>query len=86
MEDERALIRREAVQYVNEKGYPTTYNTFQKLASIGGGPVFRKFGHRVVYYPTDLDAWVTSKLSPPLRSTSEHEKAPSSDRETSGVA
>lgn len=71
MVDEKPLGRHEAAQYVIEKGYPTTYNTLQKLATIGGGPVFRKFGHRVVYYPSDLDNWVMGRLSPPLRSTSD---------------
>ena len=63
--------RREAAKYLNERGYPITFNTLQKLACIGGGPVFRKFGSRVIYDDPDLDRWVEERLSPPMRSTSE---------------
>ena len=32
-------------------------STLDKLRLTGGGPVFSKFGRRVVYDPDDLDAW-----------------------------
>lgn len=31
--------------------------TLEKYRVIGGGPIFRKFGRRVVYARTDLEAW-----------------------------
>jgi hypothetical protein len=33
--------------------------------------MFRRIGRIPLYAPADLDAWVTSKLGPPMRSTSE---------------
>jgi len=33
-------------------------STFNKLRLFGGGPVFVKFGRRVVYDPADLDRWL----------------------------
>lgn len=84
MADQKAMDRREAVQFLKDRGLITTHGTMQKYASIGGGPVFRKFGHRVVYFAADLEAWIESRLSPPLRSTSELKK--SSPRSTSDAA
>jgi hypothetical protein len=42
-----------------------------KLAVTGGGPVFRRIGRVPYYAPNELDAWVASKLSAPMRSTSD---------------
>lgn len=33
-------------------------STFEKLRLYGGGPHYMKLGRRVVYDPTDLDAWL----------------------------
>jgi hypothetical protein len=41
------------------------------LAVIGGGPIFRRAGRVPLYSTADLDAWVLSLLSGPMRSTSE---------------
>ena len=35
-------------------------STFAKLRLYGGGPSFVKLGHRVVYDPADLDAWLAA--------------------------
>lgn len=35
--------------------------TLEKLRVIGGGPKFRKFGRRVMYAVTDLDAWADAR-------------------------
>lgn len=43
-------------------------STLNKLRVFGGGPVFLKLGHRVVYDQTDLDAWLNGKRR---RSTSD---------------
>jgi hypothetical protein len=45
--------------------------TLEKARSTGKGPPFRRFGVSVYYDDEDLDAWVASLLSKPLRSTSE---------------
>lgn len=43
-------------------------STLNKLRVFGGGPVFLKLGRRVVYDPTDLDAWLAERRR---RSTSD---------------
>lgn len=35
--------------------------TLEKLRVIGGGPRFRKFGRRVMYALSDLDAWADAR-------------------------
>jgi predicted DNA-binding transcriptional regulator AlpA len=35
-------------------------STFEKLRLSGGGPGYVKMGRRVVYDPTDLDAWLAA--------------------------
>ena len=66
----RYLNRAEAADYVQGRGLPLTKLTLQKYATTGGGPAYRRFGLRVVYTKADLDAWIESKLSAPLASTS----------------
>jgi hypothetical protein len=69
---EAYLRRREAAQYLRDRGIPRTEKTLAKEAVVGGGPVFRKFGKIVLYAPADLDQYVAAKLSKPVRSTSEY--------------
>lgn len=69
-ETRKFLSRPEAAAYVADMGLPCTTGTLAKLASTGGGPAFRKFGRTVRYVLEDLDAWVASRLSAPVRSTS----------------
>jgi hypothetical protein len=72
--DGRLLRRKEAARYLTEvRGLPVAPQTLAKLAVIGGGPAFRKFGRYPVYSPTDLEAWVESKLGPRQRSTGDRE-------------
>jgi hypothetical protein len=33
-------------------------STFAKYRLFGGGPIFCRLGRRVVYDPSDLDAWI----------------------------
>ncbi|MFG1298116.1 DNA-binding protein [Xanthobacter variabilis] len=49
----------------------TTLETWRTRPPRGGGPRFRRFGKRVVYARTDLDAWHMERLSAPMRSTSD---------------
>ena len=67
--DTQYLNRKEAAGYVRAKGLPCMPSTLGKLATLGGGPLMRKFGRSVVYTATDLDAWVASRMSPPKSST-----------------
>jgi hypothetical protein len=72
----RYLRRVEAAAYIQEKsGSRSSPKTLAKLACVGGGPPFRKFGRIPVYDPSDLDDWIASRLSKLVRSTSELEAA-----------
>lgn len=64
------LDRAEAAQYLTDLGLKTAKGTLQKLASVGGGPVYRRFGHRAVYLLVDLDTWVGQKIGRPRKSSS----------------
>jgi hypothetical protein len=72
METTRPLRRNEASAYLLERhGLSRTAATLAKLAVTGGGPPFRKANRTPIYDPADLDRWVASITSPPVRSTSE---------------
>ncbi len=64
------LIRKEAAEYVTRKGLRLAATTLGKLACIGGGPTYHKFGRTPVYLAEDLDAWILSRLSGPMLSSS----------------
>lgn len=65
MQDERFLNRAEAANYLTSRGLRVSKNTLQKWVSVGGGPDYRRFGHRAVYRSSDLDAWAEHKMSTP---------------------
>jgi hypothetical protein len=66
------MRRQHAGRYLKQKYGFGSEKTLAKLASIGGGPEFHKAGDRVVLYTKEyLDAWALSKISGPLKSTSE---------------
>ena len=74
-QDEIPLTRCEAERYLLQrygKAGAVTAKTLAKFATVGGGPVFRRFGRRVAYLPSDLDIWVSSRTSQRLSSTSSH--------------
>lgn len=61
-----------ACQYLEERhGYRVTPGYLNKLASVGGGPLFYKRGHFREYTAEHLDAWIEEKRSGPFRSTSD---------------
>ncbi len=45
--------------------------SLNKLAVIGGGPPFRRFGRQRIYGEEDLVAWVKSRMSAKVSSTAE---------------
>ena len=63
------LSRAEAAEYVQSHGLPLARGTLQKYATTGEGPRYHKFGQRCVYRREDLDAWITTKLGPPVTSS-----------------
>jgi hypothetical protein len=68
------LRRRAAAEYLREqRGIPCSEKTLAKLACIGGGPVYRRFGRIPLYLIADLDAYANAKISEPVQSTSEYE-------------
>lgn len=71
MQTQRYFSRNEAADLIKARGLSITRNTLQKYATVGGGPVYRRFGNRAVYLEQDLDAWIQEKLSAPRCSTSE---------------
>ena len=64
------LTRPESSEFLEENGFPCPKGTLQKLASVGGGPVYRIFGNKALYTPDDLLAWAHARLSEPRLSTS----------------
>jgi hypothetical protein len=83
MNTSRLLRRKAASQYLHEAhGLERAPSTLAKLAVTGGGPVFRRIGRVPYYSPEHLDAWVASKLSGPMHSTSEEAVATAVGRES----
>jgi hypothetical protein len=73
---DRRVRRAEAASYLRDRhGVPCGAKTLAKLACVGGGPLFQKFGRLPLYKLCDLDDWAEQKLSRPVRSTSELEAA-----------
>jgi hypothetical protein len=67
-----ALLTRERVaDALTEAGFPTSPKTLATKASRGGGPPYRKFGHRPLYRWGDALTWAESRLGPVVCSTSE---------------
>jgi len=67
------LRRSAAADYLREKwGIPRSAKTLAKLACIGGGPIYRRFGRIPLYTTADLDAYAEAKLGKPVHSTSEY--------------
>ena len=65
------MRREQAAEYLLGRYKAFTAETLAKLASVGGGPTFRKLGRFPVYTRDDLDAWAVSRLSAPVSSTAE---------------
>ncbi|MBK5197280.1 MAG: DNA-binding protein [Methyloceanibacter sp.] len=65
------LTREEASGYLTQRGLIIGKTTLQKMATVGGGPVYSIFGNRAVYTHANLDAWAEAKLTAPRTSTSD---------------
>jgi hypothetical protein len=59
-----------ASAFLAEQGYRTSPKTLAKLRCIGGGPLFMRFGRRILYDQTHLLNWAVSRTTPPLSNTS----------------
>jgi hypothetical protein len=69
-ENDRPMDPRAASAHLSELGYPTAEATLAKYRTLGGGPSFIRFGRRIRYLPSALDAWVAGRTRE-LRNTSE---------------
>lgn len=65
------LDRKQAAQFLTERGYRTAHATLAKLACLGGGPIFQSFGRKPLYREADLVAWAHARTTGPRRSTSD---------------
>jgi hypothetical protein len=71
-QDSKLHRRRAAAKYLQDKwAMRCAEQTLAKLACVGGGPAFQRFGRDVVYDEAELDRWARSRLSKPVRSTSD---------------
>jgi hypothetical protein len=65
------LRRIAAAKYIQDRyGLRCSKQTLAKLATIGGGPIFRSAGRTPLYAPKDLDEWALSRIGKPRTSTS----------------
>ena len=71
MVQEKRLGRKQASEFLTERGYKTAPATLAKLACVGGGPTFESFGRRPLYREADLLAWAQARTTGPRRSTSD---------------
>jgi hypothetical protein len=71
MEPKRYL-RKPAAEFLTSLGLPTAPATLAKLAVVGGGPEFQKWGRLPVYTEPALRAWAEHRLGKPATSTTEH--------------
>ena len=72
---ETLLTRPAAARFLTEQGYPTTCSTLATKATRGGGPEYECFGRRPLYRPAKLLEWARSRLSKPVRNSSEAAEA-----------
>jgi hypothetical protein len=57
------LTRIEAAEFIELHGLPCSPRTLTKLACVGGGPNYRRYGRNAIYTEVDLEAWMEEKLN-----------------------
>jgi hypothetical protein len=72
---ETLLTRDQAAAALTAAGFPVKPKTLATKASRGGGPPFCRFGAKPLYRWGDCLEWARSRLSAPMRSTSEADAA-----------
>ena len=72
------LGRKETAAALTGRGFRISEKTLATKAVRGGGPVYRKFGRRVLYRWSDALAWAEGLLTTPRHSTSEADHAAAS--------
>lgn len=72
MGDPAYLNRKQAADFLKlELGLPVAHTTLSKLACVGGGPPYQRYGNKTVYTRPALREWAEGKLSAPRKSTSQ---------------
>lgn len=72
LNDPDVFMRRcDAAAYLKERFNFGSVGLLAKYATTGAGPEFYKIGRLTFYRRADLDAWIHSSLSRPMRSTSD---------------
>jgi|JI10StandDraft_1071094.scaffolds.fasta_scaffold13845_7 hypothetical protein len=56
------LTREEAAEFIGLHGLPCSPRTLAKLACLGGGPRYRRYGRNAIYTEADLEQWMEQKL------------------------
>lgn len=74
MQPSQYLRRAQAAEFLKSKYGHGSTRTLAKLATIGGGPEMVYCGRIPLYSEEALDDWAMSKLSGPVRSTSERRR------------
>jgi hypothetical protein len=69
--DLTVLTRDRAAAYLQTLGYPISKNRLAKMAVEGGGPLYQRWGGRVIYRPAELRAWAEARAGMPQSNTSE---------------
>ena len=69
------LRRKQAGEYLKARYGFGSEKTLAKLATVGGGPEFRKAANAALYEPAKLDEWALGKIGDPQRSTSDARSA-----------
>jgi len=68
---EAMFTRDKGAAALSDLGYPVTKTTLATLASRADGPLYRRFGKRVLYRWSDLVAWAEARCTASRCSTSE---------------
>jgi hypothetical protein len=69
--EDTLLNRSDTAAALTEVGFPIKAATLATRATRGGGPPYQKFGRTALYKWADAVAWARSRLSAPVRNTSE---------------
>jgi hypothetical protein len=63
--------RNAAAQRIRKAGIPCTPGTLANMASDGTGPIYRVISGRCYYLDADIDAWIATRISGPIRKASD---------------
>jgi hypothetical protein len=64
--------RKDAARILTDAGYPIAPATLAHFASKGGGPSYKRYGHRAIYETEALFSWAEERLGHAAPTASEH--------------